>query len=215
MDKDKVEELKTWAASVDFLSLTTSRCSLAKLTNDNLYFNLLCQVVAVDKRDASNKSVVLHVWDGTVPALSGLKSEHDISFSSATKWGAKVVGMCNEVHVFHEDIVHDLPVIPGDYVQITNLHLTFKEDTEVETNRQENTRQENVRQEYAEQETAHGDAMEIGAGAVTGEGTEGRNIIGEANRAEALVENAKAAQVCLVMFKTRIAVCSIYISQTH
>ena len=127
MDKKKVEQLKKWAATVGFLSLQgTSRRSLAQLTNDNLYFDLLCQVVALSKRNASNKSVVLHVWDGTVPALSGLKSQPDDCLSSATKWGAKVVGKCNKVHVFRSD--SELPVNPGDYVQITNLHLTFRED---------------------------------------------------------------------------------------
>ena len=121
-----MEQLKKWAATVGLSLQRTSRRSLAQLTNDNLYFDLLCQVVALSKRNASDKSVVLHVWDGTVPALSGLMSQPDDCLSSATKWGAKVVGKCNKVHVFQSD--SELPVNPGDYIRITNLHLTFRED---------------------------------------------------------------------------------------
>ena len=126
-DERIVKLLKTWATSVDFLSRATSRLSLAELTGDDSYFDLMCQVVAVGERGATKKSVVLHVWDGTLPALSSVKSEHDDSFSSATKWGEKVVGKCVEINVFHKDRVPVVSCDPEDYIQLTNVRFIPKE----------------------------------------------------------------------------------------
>ena len=131
-DKKIVQELKTWAASFDFLSPKTLQHSLDKITGDNLYFDLVCQVVAVGDRDVMKGSMVLHAWDGTFPAVSGIASKNLDSFSSVTKWGRKILGKCVEIYVFRKHSDPASSVNPGDYVRITNLHLTSKEGADGE-----------------------------------------------------------------------------------
>ena len=64
-DKKKVEELKSWAASV---GINKPYVTLADLDRDQ-YFDFLCQVVYVDSGDNS-----LYVWDGTEPSFKGLNT---------------------------------------------------------------------------------------------------------------------------------------------
>ena len=63
-DKKKVEELKSWAASVGIITATVY-VTLAELARD-MYFDFLCQVVYADSQEN-----VLYVWDGTEPSFKG------------------------------------------------------------------------------------------------------------------------------------------------
>jgi hypothetical protein len=62
-DKKKVEELRSWAESIQLVVKKAKAITLADLTAD-LYFDFSCQVVHVD-----HEKNELYVWDGTAPSF--------------------------------------------------------------------------------------------------------------------------------------------------
>ena len=131
-DRTKIEELRSWASTVLFLTPVSNPMTLGELTSQNIFFDLVCQVVYFENPGAGcSATSIIHVWDGTIPGVPSILSSCH-SLATATTWRDKVIGKCAKIFVFsdgnHGNNV-DIALKVEDYILITNLHLKSKIST--------------------------------------------------------------------------------------
>ncbi|GAB1602110.1 hypothetical protein Ahia01_000489800, partial [Argonauta hians] len=135
-DKARIVSLKKLAKDNE-ISYWNLLKTLSQLEED-MFFDLLCQVVAVGAIDADN-SVLVMAYDGTQSPNPLLVADPgQVRLLSASRQTVPVLMMCVNVFIFGEHCVTARALQAGDLIKLCNLHC-YRTSEDVTTDFSTNT----------------------------------------------------------------------------
>ena len=123
-EKYIIKELKEWSHRKETLNTKFALTSLRDLSTAQSFVNILCQIVS--KGYTTNKTAMLELWDGSVPACQSILVEPIIEQSRVTSDELKHKARKRSVEVFlsPDHVSGDVARAgPGDFVCLRNVHI--------------------------------------------------------------------------------------------